>query len=52
MVQSLPIFTAAVLKAEVEILEGETLYVRFGDWFAWSMTLISLAGIVIYRRRS
>jgi apolipoprotein N-acyltransferase len=52
MVQWLPIFTPAVLKAEVEILEGETLYVRFGDWFAWSMTLVSLALVAAYRRRS
>jgi apolipoprotein N-acyltransferase len=52
MVEWLPIFTPAVLKAEVEILEGETFYVRFGDWFAWSMTLISLAVLLIYRRRS
>jgi apolipoprotein N-acyltransferase len=52
MVEWLPIFTPAVLKAEVEILEGETFYVRFGDWFAWSMTLVSLAVLLIYRRRS
>jgi apolipoprotein N-acyltransferase len=42
MVKSLPIFTPAVLKTEVDILEGETLYVRFGDWFAWGITFISL----------
>ena len=43
MIQSLPLFTSAVLKTEVALLDGETLYVRFGDWFAWSLTLISLA---------
>ena len=42
MVQSLPMFTPAILKTEVEILDDETYYVRFGDWFAWGMTIISL----------
>src|SRR4030095_5185146 len=31
MVETLPIFTPAVLKTQLEILEGETFYVRFGD---------------------
>jgi len=48
MVQQLPLFSSGVLTAKVEILEGETLYVRFGDWFAWAMTLVSL-GIVLRR---
>jgi apolipoprotein N-acyltransferase len=48
MIQTLPLFTAAVLKTEVPLLEGETLYVRFGDWFAWSATLLSLA-IFLFR---
>jgi apolipoprotein N-acyltransferase len=48
MTQSLPLFTAAVLRADVALLDGETLYVRFGDWFAWSATLISLAVLLIY----
>jgi apolipoprotein N-acyltransferase len=51
MTQALPIFTPAVLKAQVEILEGETLYTRFGDWFAWGMTFVSI-GIVLLRLRS
>ena len=51
MTQELPIFTAAVLKAQVDILEGETLYARFGDWFAWGVTLISIA-IVLLRLRN
>jgi apolipoprotein N-acyltransferase len=25
---------------------GLTLYVRFGDWFAWSCLAIGLAGVV------
>jgi len=51
MTQALPIFTPAVLKAQVDILEGETLYARFGDWFAWGVTLISIA-IVLLRLRN
>jgi apolipoprotein N-acyltransferase len=43
IVETLPIFTPAVLKAQVEILEGETFYVRFGDVFAWGITLIAVA---------
>lgn len=43
MVEALPIFTPAVLKTQLEILEGETFYVRFGDWFAWGITLIAVA---------
>jgi apolipoprotein N-acyltransferase len=52
--ETLPIFVPAVLKTKVEILEGETAYVRYGDWFAWSATMISLAILVfcVTRRRS
>jgi apolipoprotein N-acyltransferase len=53
MVEALPIFTPAVLKTRVQILEGETLYVRFGDWFAWGITFISLGIVLVhYMRRS
>ena len=53
MIETLPIFTAAVLKTQLEILEGETFYVRFGDWFAWGVTLIALAIVLSHfsRRR-
>ena len=44
---ALPIFTPGVLKTDVEILEGETLYVRFGDWFAWGITFLSIAIIAL-----
>jgi apolipoprotein N-acyltransferase len=47
MVDSLPMFVPEVMKAEVDILEGETLYVRYGDWFAWSMTIIGAAILLI-----
>jgi apolipoprotein N-acyltransferase len=41
-VQSLPTFTGAVMSSKVELLEGESFYVRFGDWFAWGISFISL----------
>jgi apolipoprotein N-acyltransferase len=50
MTEALPIFAPGVLKAQVEILEGETLYVRFGDWFPWAMTFATL-GLVLLRLR-
>jgi apolipoprotein N-acyltransferase len=43
----LPIFTPAVLAAGVDLLEGETFYVRFGDWFAWGATLIAM-GLILF----
>ncbi len=52
MIQSLPLFTSAVLKTEVALLDGETLYVRFGDWFAWGATLISFAVILFSWKRT
>jgi apolipoprotein N-acyltransferase len=53
IVETLPIFTPAVLKTQVEILEGETFYVRFGDWFAWGITLIAVVIVLVQfsRRR-
>jgi apolipoprotein N-acyltransferase len=46
--QSLPTFTAAVMPSEVDILTGETYYVRFGDWFAWGITIIA-ATLLLFR---
>ena len=53
MVETLPIFAPAVLKTQLEILDGETFYVRFGDWFAWGVTLIAVAIVLLQfsRRR-
>lgn len=48
LVQTLPMFTGAVMKSEVEILNSETYYVRFGDWFAWLMTALT-AGLALFR---
>jgi apolipoprotein N-acyltransferase len=47
VVKTLPMFTAAVLQTEVDILNEQTFYVRFGDWFAWGMTL-AVAGLVLF----
>ena len=48
LVKTLPMFTAAVMHTEVDILDETTYYVRFGDWFAWAMTIATL-GIVLLR---
>jgi apolipoprotein N-acyltransferase len=34
------LFSTGILKAQVELLESETFYVRFGDWFAWLATVL------------
>lgn len=52
MIQSLPLFTGGVLKTEVPLLDGETFYVRFGDWFAWSATLLTLAVVLFSWKKS
>jgi apolipoprotein N-acyltransferase len=52
MVQSLPMFVPEVLKTEVDILASETYYVRFGDWFAWGITIIAVATVLLYLRRA
>ena len=49
--EALPIFTPAALKTQLEILETETLYVRFGDWFAWGVTLIAVAIVLSHFSR-
>ena len=51
LVKSLPLFTAADMQTEVEILNGETYYVRFGDWFAWALTAISIAIVLFSFKR-
>ena len=52
MFRSLPLFTAVAFRAEIALMDGETLYVRFGDWFAWSATLISLAVLLLGREKA
>jgi apolipoprotein N-acyltransferase len=51
MLQSLPTFSPGVLRAEVRLLGGETLYVRYGDWLAWLVTFFSLLVVAIKIRR-
>jgi apolipoprotein N-acyltransferase len=51
ILETLPIFSPGVLKREVELMEGETLYVRFGDWFAWLATLAALAILLLCWRK-
>jgi apolipoprotein N-acyltransferase len=51
LVKTLPMFTAAVMQTEVEILNGETYYVRFGDWFAWALTVLAIAIVLFYVKR-
>lgn len=52
IVKTLPMFTSAVMQTDVEILNGETYYVRFGDWFAWALTAISVALVLLHMRRA
>ncbi|MGH7793556.1 MAG: apolipoprotein N-acyltransferase [Candidatus Binatia bacterium] len=51
IVQTLPMFTEGVMQTEVDILNGETYYVRFGDWFAWGLTAISVAIVFFTSKR-
>jgi apolipoprotein N-acyltransferase len=51
LVKILPMFTAAVMQTEVDILNDETYYVRFGDWFAWGAALLSFALCGFYLKR-
>jgi len=30
-----------------QLLQGETLYVRFGDWFAWVVTSFALVVLML-----
>ncbi len=41
MSEPLPVFTEGVLRATVPLLEMETFYVRYGDWFPWLMTVVT-----------
>lgn len=52
IVETLPMFTGAVMQTEVEILNGETYYVRFGDWFAWTLTGITAAVLLLALKRT
>jgi apolipoprotein N-acyltransferase len=40
------------MNSSVELLEGETIYVRFGDWFAWGISFISLLVVLFYWKKN
>ena len=50
LVKTLPMFVPTVMRVDVAILTGETLYVRYGDWFAWLCTVITIALVLLGRR--
>jgi apolipoprotein N-acyltransferase len=53
IVDELPIFKPGVLKASVEVMEGQTPYVKYGDWFGWMMTGIALGVLAwTWRKRA
>ena len=52
LVKSLPLFTAAVMQTDVEILNDATYYVRFGDWFAWGLTAIAIGVLLFHLKRA
>ena len=47
MSEPLPLFSEGVLKASVPLMEMETVYVRYGDWFAWLMSLVAAAALAV-----
>jgi apolipoprotein N-acyltransferase len=52
LVKTLPMFTATIMQTEVDVLNETTYYVRFGDWFAWAMTIATFALILLHVKRS
>ena len=52
LVQTLPMFSAGAMQSDIDILNGETYYVRFGDWFAWGLTIVTFVIVLIFLRRS
>ena len=47
IIATLPTFKADVLTSTIPLMEGKTIYVRFGDWFAWLITCVSIATVVL-----
>ena len=52
IVQTLPMFSDGVMQSEVAILNGETYYVRLGDWFAWGLTFVAVALVFVQLQRA
>jgi apolipoprotein N-acyltransferase len=50
-VASSRIFEPAVIVAEARFLDGSTFYVRHGDVFAYAAVIVTLAMLVVARRR-
>lgn len=50
LTDTLPLFTPDLLIAKVAVLEGETVYARYGDWFPWTLTLVTLVVIAMRRK--
>jgi apolipoprotein N-acyltransferase len=46
VLSTLPTFSPGVLTAKVRLLDDQTIYTRFGDWFAWLATAVSLVIVV------
>jgi apolipoprotein N-acyltransferase len=44
-------FTPAGMQTEVEVLNEQTYYVRFGDWFAWGITIAVLGIALLHWKR-
>jgi len=44
IVEQSPLMEAAMLVHDVPMMKGETIYTRFGDWFAWSC----IAGVFMF----
>jgi apolipoprotein N-acyltransferase len=45
-------FSDGVMQSSVDILDGATYYVRFGDWFAWGLTGTTLAIVLLQFARA
>jgi len=52
VVALLPMFTPAVMQLDVDVLNETTYYVRFGDWFAWLMTIVTAGLMLFHAKRS
>lgn len=50
IIEQLPQFEDAVLKADVKLVTGLTPYLRFGDWPIWILSLFGL-GYVLFANR-
>jgi len=40
------------MQTEVDVLNESTYYVRFGDWFAWAITLTVLGIVLFHLKRA